>query len=151
MFEKAIIMDTKILKEKIIKLYDNGLTLNQILDHLVKEDKLDVTFMEVRLVVSEIEDERNLYSNEPEEEKEIEEEEEEIEEVPECVIEMNAILQPGAPLQGKAKFKSGRAMKFMMDQSGRIGIEPIGTEQPNQDELKIFQQELIRQLKSGMV
>ena len=139
------------LKEKVLKLYDKGLTLNQILDHLVKEDKLDVTFMDVRLAVSEIEDERNLYTNEPEPEEVVEEEEPEIEEVPEVLIEMNAILQPGAPLQGKAKFKSGRAMKFMMDQSGRIGIEPIGAEQPDQMELQIFQQELIRQLKAGMV
>lgn len=144
-------MIDKKLKDKVIKLYDKGLNLNQILDHLVKEDKLDITFMDVRLLVSEIEDERNLYANEPEKEEEIEEVEAEVEEVEECVIEMNAILQPGAPLQGKAKFKSGRAMKFMMDQSGRIGIEPIGAEQPNQEELKIFQQELIRQLKSGMV
>lgn len=143
-------MSVKGLKEKVIKLYDQGLNLNQILDHLVKEDKLDVTFMDVRLLVSEIEDERNLYANQPEEEV-VEEVEEEVEEEEECVIEMNAILQPGAPLQGKARFKSGRAMKFMMDQSGRIGIEPIGPEQPNQDELKIFQHELIRQLKSGMV
>jgi hypothetical protein len=139
------------LKEKVLKLYDKGLTLNQILDHLVKEDKLDVTFMDVRLAVSEIEDERNLYTNEPEPEEVVEDEEPEIEEVPEVLIEMNAILQPGAPLQGKAKFKSGRAMKFMMDQSGRIGIEPIGAEQPDQMELQIFQQELIRQLKAGMV
>ena len=143
-------MSGKSLKEKVIKLYDQGLNLNQILDHLVKEDRLDVTFMDVRLLVSEIEDERNLYANQPEEEV-VEEVEEEVEEEEECVIEMNAILQPGAPLQGKARFKSGRAMKFMMDQSGRIGIEPIGPEQPNQDELKIFQHELIRQLKSGMV
>lgn len=143
-------MSGKSLKEKVIKLYDQGLNLNQILDQLVKEDRLDVTFMDVRLLVSEIEDERNLYANQPEEEV-VEEVEEEVEEEEECVIEMNAILQPGAPLQGKARFKSGRAMKFMMDQSGRIGIEPIGPEQPNQDELKIFQHELIRQLKSGMV
>lgn len=143
-------MTIKNLKEKVILLYDKGLNLNQILDHLVKEDKLDVTFMDVRLTVSEIEDERDLYSNMPEEVI-IEEVEEEIEEVEECVIEMNAILQPGAPLQGKAKFKSGHTMKFVMDQSGRIGIEPIGAEQPTQEELQIFQHELIRQLKAGMV
>lgn len=143
-------MSIKDLKSKVVALYDKGLNLNQILDHLVKEEHLDVTFMDVRLTVSEIEDERNLYTNEPEPE-EVEEEEEEVEEESECVIEMNAILQPGAPLQGKARFKSGRAMKFMMDQSGRIGIEPIGGEQPNQEELQVFQHELVRQLKSGMV
>ena len=144
-------MSTKNLKSKVTALYDQGLNLNQILDHLVKVDKLDVTFMDVRLTVSEIEDERNLYTNEPEPEVLEEEVEEEIEEESECVIEMNAIQQPGAPLQGKARFKSGRAMKFMMDQSGRIGIEPIGAEQPNQEELQIFQHELVRQLEAGMV
>ena len=59
-------MSTKNLKSKVTALYDQGLNLNQILDHLVKVDKLDVTFMDVRLTVSEIEDERSLYTNEHE-------------------------------------------------------------------------------------
>jgi hypothetical protein len=143
-------MTKKNLKGTITLLYDKGLSLNEILDHLVKVDQLDVSFMDVRLIVSEIEDERNLYDEDPNEVAEEEEVEEDPEEIPECVIEMSAILQPGAPLQGKAKFKSGRAMKFMLDQRGQIGIEPIGQEQPDQNELQIFQQELVKKLKSGM-
>lgn len=140
-------MTAKNLKEIVTKLYDQGLNINQILDQLVKEN-MDVSFLDVRLAVSEIEDERNLYDHIDENDDVVEDVEEDTEEERECVIELNSIIQPGAPMQGKATFKSGRAMKFMLDQYGRVGIEPIGAEQPTQEEIQIFQQELMYLLKS---
>lgn len=139
------------LKAIVTELYDKGLNLNEILNELVREKGLDITFMDLRLLVSEIEDSRNLYDkvDEPEIEEELEEEEE-IEE-PECLIELNSIVSPGSPMQGVAKFKSGKQMKFMMDHQGRVGIEPIGKEQPTQEEIQSFQEALMEKARSGMI
>lgn len=138
------------LKVLVTELYDKGLSLNEILNELVREKGLDITFMDLRLLVSEIEDARNMYDkiDEPEEE---EVEEEEIVEEPECTIELNSIVSPGSPMQGTAKFKSGIQMKFMMDNQGRVGIEPIGKVQPTQEEIQFFQEALMEKARSGMI
>ncbi len=139
------------LKLLVTELYDKGLNLNEILNELVKEKNIDITFMDLRLLVSEIEDERNLYDNvEESEDLEEYEDEEEIEES-DCTIELNSIVSPGSPMQGIAKFKSGKQMKFMMDNQGRVGIEPIGDEQPTQEEIYAFQVALTEKARSGML
>ncbi|PCJ57204.1 MAG: hypothetical protein COA79_16895 [Planctomycetota bacterium] len=133
------------LKIIVTELYDKGLSLNEILDVLVSEKEMNVTFMDVRLIVSEIEDERDMYEEEEVEEEEVIDEEGPVED---CAIEMSSILQPGAAPQGSAKFKSGTEIKFMLDRQGRIGIEPVTENQPTEEELTLFQQELVKKLQS---
>ena len=51
---------------------------------------------------------------------------------------------PGAVMSGSVKFASGASGKWMMNRMGQLGLASLdeGSEQPTQDDLMLFQQEL---------
>jgi len=159
-------MDQKQIKEFIAKKVPEGFSLSKIQD-MLKEQNVNITFMELRLLASEIEE--NIWKNsEPEETKpekasgeispdanqEIvgEEDEEEVALPGEpkagkgaitgkTVVELSKIVRPGSVASGSVKFGSGVTAEWILDQSGRLGLDkPTG--KPTEQDIREFQQEL---------
>ena len=160
-------MDQKQIKEFIAKKVPEGFSLSKIQD-MLKEQNVNITFMELRLLASEIEE--NIWKNsEPEETKKLEKESGEIspdadqeivgeegeEEVAlpgepkagkgaitgKTVVELSKIVRPGSVASGSVKFGSGVTAEWILDQSGRLGLDkPTG--KPTEQDIREFQQEL---------
>lgn len=160
-------MDQKQIKEFIAKKVPEGFSLSKIQD-MLKEQNVNITFMELRLLASEIEE--NIWKNsEPEETKKPEKEPGEIfpdadqeivgeegeEEVAlpgepkagkgaitgKTVVELSKIVRPGSVASGSVKFGSGVTAEWILDQSGRLGLDkPTG--KPTEQDIREFQQEL---------
>ncbi len=60
------------------------------------------------------------------------------------VVTIDDAPMPGAVMSGNVKFASGASGKWMMNRMGQLGLAKLdeGSEQPTQDDLMLFQQEL---------
>jgi len=140
-------MEDAQIKEIIIKLRDEEMSLNEILDTLHNEHDVKLTFLELRMLVAEIEDSQPVEKEPPKPE----EPEEEEEAAPgEAVVEVDQIVQPGAQLSGNASMPSGAKVKWYVDAAGRLGmgLEP-GSAQPTEEDIAAFQQALSAKLQRG--
>ena len=163
-------MDQKQIKEFIAQKVPEGYSLSKIQD-LLKEQNVHITFMELRLLASEIEEQvwkqtekestpasasQNLAAQS--EEAEIPEEAsaaepaaspaplEEQKETPaaprgKTVVELSKIARPGAAASGSVKFGSGVTAEWMIDQFGRLSLDKP-TGKPDQQDIQEFQIEL---------
>ena len=64
------------------------------------------------------------------------------------VIEVSKVVRPGAVVSGDVKFKSGARAEWHLDPLGRLGLNPTGgSDKPSEDDLKDFQIELQKALQ----
>ncbi len=163
-------MDQKQIKDFIAKKVPEGYSLSKIQD-MLKEQNVNITFMELRLLASEIE-ESVWKKSEPEEPKkaepdsadlsvdadqelpsDLEEEDEALSGEPQekekgkgaitgkTVVELSKIVRPGAVASGTVKFGSGVTAEWILDQTGRLGLDkPTG--KPTEQDIREFQVEL---------
>jgi len=115
--------------------------------------KKRMTFLDVRLLASSLdsidwEQEAAKETAEEEAEKEAAEAEKEEGEgdapadaTGQCVVEISKLVKPGAAAHGSVKFPSGASGNWVLDQTGRLGMEKSEGE-PSEDDLKAFQTEL---------
>lgn len=140
------------LEEKVWKLFEEGLTDNEILDKIVTEEEEELTYMDLRIQRADFEAEHPETVEQPEAPEEEEEEEEE--EKGTDIIEFDAVKKPGAILSGKANLPSGAKIEWTFDQAGRIAVAPLDeTQQPTQTDMEIFQEEFRKELerRGGML
>ena|SRR5579862_8702627 len=147
-----------IIKELLAK----GLTLSQIQDHFHKEKNDPITYMELRLLLSEM-PETKLPEKEPLKT---------VLPTPEPVpapgkmpagpasaasepaaggklsISVDQMPAPGSMLSGYARFSSGAKAHWFLDEMGRLGLDPeLGTGKPTQADMQEFSNELRRMLQ----
>ena len=146
-------------KQIIQDLLTKGFTLNQIQDHLRNEKGDSITYMELRLLLSELPDAKLP--------------EKEFTKVPhppdikqpampgqaepapkggggKVSISVDQVPQPGSMLSGYARFPSGAKGHWFLDGSGRLGVEPeLGTGKPTQKDMQEFSTELRRILEQS--
>lgn len=147
-------------RKPIVKqLLTDGRTLSEIQDFLRKEKGDSITYMELRLLLSEI-PEAKL----PEKEllKTV---------LPPAMppppgagakppaagaemsggklsISVDQTPAPGAMLSGFARFSSGAKTHWFLDETGRLGLEPeLGSSKPTQKDMQEFSTELRRMLQ----
>lgn len=147
-------------RKPIVKqLLTEGRTLSEIQDFLRKEKGDSITYMELRLLLSEM-PEAKL----PEKEllKTV---------LPPVVppspgadakpaaagaemsggklsISVDQTPAPGAMLSGSARFSSGAKAHWFLDETGRLGLEPeLGSSKPTQKDMQEFSTELRRMLQ----
>lgn len=146
-------MTTDERKEIVRKLLKEGRTLSQIQDFLRKEKGDSITYMELRLLLSEMPD-----TTLPEKEQ------------PKVVlpaepakpaagaaapasklsISVDQMPAPGSMLSGYARFTSGAKAHWFLDEMGRLGLEPeLGSEKPTQADMQEFSTELRKMLQQG--
>ncbi len=141
-------MDTMEIKKIVAKKLSEGMPLGDILKLLADEHKVTMTFLELRLLASELED-VNWEAMEPEEEEpeEAEPEKPEAEEevTGHTTVEVSKLTRPGAVAHGSVNFGSGAKADWTLDQMGRLGLSNAEGE-PTQEDIQEFQEELQKAL-----
>ena len=163
-------MDQKQIKDFIAQKVPEGYSLSKIQD-MLKEQGVHITFMELRLLASEIEeqvwkqtekDDAPPPAEEPAADNPQEEamepdamQDEAADPVPpaepqqdapatprgKTVVELSKIARPGAAASGTVKFGSGVTAEWIIDQMGRLGLDKASG-QPDQQDIREFQMEL---------
>ena len=147
--------DRKAIVRQLLK---EGRTLSQIQDYLRNEKGDSITYMELRLLLSEMPDaqlpEKELpkpvlppsappAAGKPD---------------PAAVaaptgklsISMDQMPAPGSMLSGYARFSSGAKAHWFLDETGRLGLEPeLGSGKPTPADMTEFTTELRRMLQRG--
>ena len=134
-------------KPIVRQLLKEGRTLSEIQDYLRKEKNDSITYMELRLLLSEMPDAKLP--------------EKEIPKAPvlppdpkpaagKLSISVDQMPAPGAMLSGYARFSSGAKAHWFLDEMGRLGVEPeLGSSKPTQKDMQEFSVELKRMLQRG--
>ncbi len=140
-------MTTDERKVIVRDLLAQGRTLSQIQDYLRKEKGDSITYMDLRLLLSEMPDTKL-----PEKELPKVVLPPEPPAVPAAAgklsISMDQMPAPGSMLSGYARFSSGAKAHWFLDETGRLGMEPeLGTGKPTQTDMQEFSTELRRMLQ----
>jgi hypothetical protein len=146
-------------KPIIQKLLAEGQSLSEVLDYLHKEKGDSMTYMELRLLLSEMPDAKIPEKEQPKAPS-----------APVSAIEsstgkasapaeagggklsisMDQTPAPGSMLSGYARFSSGAKAHWFLDEMGRLGVEPeLGASKPTQQDMKEFTAELRRALQQA--
>ncbi len=143
-----------------------GVSLSEIQKLANEKFQLKLTFLDIRILASELEN-VDWDANDPkaqarhkEEEKKRKEQEKaaaegadgdggaldpELEAEPgdgKTVVEVSKLVRPGTAISGTVKFASGSQADWYVDQTGRLGLENVRGEKPTRDDLVAFQDEL---------
>jgi hypothetical protein len=152
-------------RKQIVKdLLGKGQSLSQIQDFLRKEKNDSITYMELRLLLSEMPDTKLPDKERP---KTV---------VPaasapaaapaspvtgpapaatpagggKLSISVDQMPAPGSMLSGYARFASGAKAHWFLDEMGRLGLDPeLGSGKPTQADMTEFSTELRRMLQQG--
>ena len=146
-------------KEIVRKLLAEKRTLSEIQDYLSKEKGDSITYMELRLLLSEM-PEVKLPEKEPPKVHTPARESPlatsgtaapaHPEKGAKLSIGVDQVPQPGAMLSGYARFSSGAKAHWMIDEMGRLGLEPeLGSSKPTPKDMQEFTVELKRMLEQS--
>lgn len=164
-------MDTNERKEIVAKLLKEGRRLSEIQDYLHKEKGDSITYMELRMLLAEMEAKlpnESSHTFAPLKPTGV------INQPPgpaaapvkdklapagtapkpgargRTTVAVDAAPPPGAVLSGRVNFGSGAKALWLMDDYGRIGLEPeLGSGKPDQQDMQEFQVELRRLLEEA--
>ncbi len=136
-------------KPIVRQLLKEGRTLSEIQDFLRKEKNDSITYMELRLLLSEMPDAKLPEKETP---KAPTLPPEPKPDAPaaggKLSISVDQMPAPGSMLSGYARFASGAKAHWFLDDMGRLGLEPeLGSEKPTQADMKEFSTELRRMLQ----
>ena len=67
-----------------------------------------------------------------------------------AVVELSKLARPGMMLSGTVTFPSGSTAEWYVDQMGRLGLENLKGEKPNAADIQAFQIELDRVVRQAM-
>lgn len=145
-------MEQKQIREFVKQKLDEGISLSDIQKELQTIHGVKITFLELRLLASEIEevDWAKQKSDKVVEETNNETQRVEAEVVQEkgTAIEISKIKRPGAMVSGSVKFASGAKAEWIIDQLGRLRLENK-TGNPTAEDIQEFQTELQSVLGNG--
>jgi len=137
-------------KEIVRRLLAEGQTLSQIQDYLLKEKGDSITYMELRLLLSEMPDVQLPEKEPPKTASASAETGPTPESGGKLSISVNQVPAPGTMLSGYVRFASGAKGHWFIDEMGRLGLEPeLGSTKPTQADMKEFSSELRRLLQQG--
>lgn len=131
--------------KKLIKSHlDEDLTLNEIHKILSTQHDVKITFMELRLLSSEIDDmDWSKFDPKAEESEEDETPREPLVPVSETEIEISKIQRPGAMVSGSVTFRSGMKGEWYVDTMGQLGLNMANDDdQPSEEDMQDFQTQL---------
>ena len=166
-------MNNEQIKQFVAERVAEGISLSKIQDELTAQN-VKITFMELRLIASEIDTEELAKLDKKAEVKKEEkapeapvQEEMPAEEVPAApaetpaeapeepaedaprgptVVEICKLAMPGYALNGSVKFGSGVTADWYLDQMGRLALDKVEGGKPNEKDIEEFQMELRKAL-----
>jgi len=148
------------IKEFISDLLNQGISLSEIQKRLQNEKNEKITFLDLRILASELEgvdwakQKADIAAEKAKEKAKKEEEQkalaaEDLEGDGNTVVEMSKVTRPGALANGSVKFGSGATAEWMIDQMGRLALDKTAGE-PTQEDIQAFQVELQKIISQGM-
>jgi hypothetical protein len=134
-------------KPIVRQLLKEGRTLSEIQDFLQKEKGDSITYLELRLLLSEMPDVKLPEKESPKTPSPVADKPA----APgKLSISVDQVPAPGAMLSGYVRFGSGAKAHWFLDEMGRLGVEPeLGSEKPTQKDMQEFSNELRRMLQRG--
>ncbi|MCK5834279.1 MAG: hypothetical protein KAG98_00935 [Lentisphaeria bacterium] len=140
-------MDTNKRNELILGRIAEGTSLSDIQKELQSKLGLSLTYMELRMLVADLEDVQ-WKSDEKAPVTEEDKVEAEVESVDSVLVTISKIVRPGCSLTGSVIFPSGISGEWYVDQRGGLGLDTKDDAKPSQEELVAFQQELQRMVSA---
>lgn len=142
-------------KNAVAQWVKDGQSLADVQRQLLEEFKISMTYMDVRFLV----DDLNIIFEEPEPEVEESSEAEPKVEEPEVVdaggnsgvvVDVDAIMQPGALVSGTVTFSDGESLKWQLSATGQLGLIPGDNPdyRPAPEDVQSFQTQLEEVLRS---
>jgi hypothetical protein len=138
-------METAERNQLIARLLHEGNTLAQVQKLLEEEHDVKLTYMDLRLISSDLEVNWSKFDPpepEPEPEPKAESDDPDEPTTGQTIINVSKLQRPGAMFSGDVTFKSGVKSEWHVDTMGRLGLNPIGDERPTEEDLQDFQKEL---------
>jgi hypothetical protein len=146
-------------KPIVSHLLKQGRTLSEIQDFLRKEKGDSITYMELRLLLSEMPDAKLPEKERPKAAAtsplaapvgKPDKPAAAAEPADKLSISVDQMPAPGAMLSGYTRFSSGAKAHWFLDEAGRLGLEPeLGSSKPTQKDMQEFSTELRRMLQRG--
>ena len=126
-----------------------GASMSDLQRHLKDEFEITITYMDTRFLILDLGIE--LIEETKEEPKEEAAEKPEVVPTGEVTVTMDTLALPGALVSGKVTFSDGESAVWMLDQTGRPGLDPdTPGYRPTQEDVMEFQVQLRSLLqKSG--
>ena len=143
-------MNDQEIKQYVAEQLKKGKSLNEILDLLIKEKDVHMTYLDLRVLASELEQQPEDTRNQkfPDE---AELDEQAAGELSGVQINIDKVQRPGAQLSGDATLTTGKKLKWAVDGMGRVAVEVTsGNEKPTKEELGEFQKALSEELQKKM-
>ncbi len=143
------------IKKFIAQELNNGIGLSQIQDEIAEKFNVKYTFLEMRMLAAELEnvDWKKL---DPEPPKKKDEKNAASDAAAEPAagtgatkVTRNKIVRPGAVASGDVTFASGATAEWILDQTGRLGLDKVNGK-PTPDDLQDFQSELEKIFAGGL-
>ncbi len=143
----------------IARLISEGNSLSDIQKILKNEHDIQLTYMELRMISSDLEVswEKIDASKVKEQDKIVDPSKAtdhgdlDDQSTSGTVVSVSKVVRPGAVMSGDVKFKSGATAEWQLDQLGRLGLNPTGdSEKPTEDDIQEFQVELQKSLQGKM-
>jgi hypothetical protein len=148
----------------IAELLGEGLSLSDVQKTLKEKHGLQITYMDLRLISSELE--VDWEKIDPKAAKDSEKKDDatasgnntsdsglsdNVGGKNGTVVNVNKVVRPGAVMSGDVKFRSGATADWHLDPLGRLGLNPTGTgDKPTEEDLQEFQMELQKSLQGKM-
>ena len=150
-------MDNNERDQLITRLLGEGHSLSEVQKILQEEYSLQITYMDLRLISSEL-DVNWEKCDKNQEAKTVNKVIEKNESTPEAdwgsngesktIVNVSKVVRPGAVMSGDVRFKSGATAEWQLDPIGRLGLNPTGdSEKPSEEDLQDFQIELQKSLQ----
>jgi hypothetical protein len=137
-------------KPIVRQLLGEGRSLSEIQDFLRKEKGDSITYMELRLLLSEMPDAKLPDKELPKPATSAPDKQTapQAQATGKLSISVDQTPAPGAMLSGYARFSSGAKAHWFLDAMGRLGLEPeLGSGRPTQQDMQEFSAELKRMLQ----
>ena len=138
-------METTERDQLIGRLLQEGNTLSDVQKVLEEEHDVKLTYMELRLITSELEVNWSAFDP-PEPEPGEEVVEPDVLDAPgagKTTVTVSKIQRPGAVASGDVTFASGATAEWYFDAMGRLSLNPTGSgERPTEEDVQDFQVEL---------
>ena len=145
------------IKLFVAELLNEGLSLSDIQKKLQTEKDVRLTFLDLRLLASELEEidwskqkadvEADKAKLKAEEEKK-KDAEKQLENSGKTIVEVSRVKRPGAAANGTVNFGSGASAEWVLDQTGRLALDKQNGE-PTPEDISEFQAELQKLLSEG--
>jgi hypothetical protein len=135
--------------DSLKKLAAAGASMSDLQRHLKDEYGISITYMDTRFLILDLGIE---LVEEPKEEPKPEEEKPAPVPTGKVTVTMDTLTLPGALVSGKVTFSDGETAIWMLDQSGRPGLDPdTAGYRPSQEDVMEFQVQLRSLIeKSGL-